>query len=584
MKKKYLIPLWRTLGSVWLAVPVLTALGLVLGIATFYEARFGTAAVQRDVYQSFWFFLLQFFLVVNLAVAALRRWPWQKSHAGFVLVHAGIISMLVGGFIGTHFGEEGTLLIPEGSTQSEMQLNRWYLTVDQPNPGFHLEIPTAFEARPWIESPNQSFEVSTENQTYHLLVDRYFPDAVAQETVVEDPHGAPAVQLEVLPKSHLRSGPRPIWLWARDTERFSAHFGPIHLMFLEANTDKALRALLAKPKKVTVSGQGTLVFQFPWGKPHRVNVTKALKQPVALVGTPYRVRVRKYFTELAVTPEGVVNQSNRPKNPAVVYTLLGPDGEDTQMVLATDPDFFRTHGRAPAFPHRARLDHPVETTPLPANLVAVIKGPSGQLQSVVTDSNSKIIERKALSVGGTFEHPKLNVEIRLVQWIKTAARKVSYQAGASREVRFPVVRVQVEGPAGTESVWLPEGTQRLVSVGGHPLSLRYGSKRQHLPFSVTLLDFRKQLYPGTNMPAGFESEVELHDEERGVTLKQLIWMNEPLKYRGYSLFQSSYLEDPVEATVLSVRKDPGVPLVYIGFLTIVAGLVVMFYFKPRKVN
>lgn len=56
-------------------------------------------------------------------------------------------------------------------------------------------------------------------------------------------------------------------------------------------------------------------------------------------------------------------------------------------------------------------------------------------------------------------------------------------------------------------------------------------------------------------------------------------MNNPLKYRGYSFFQSAYLEGPPEATVLAVRKDPGTPLVYLGCLIVIAGVVSMFIFR-----
>ncbi|MBI4314152.1 MAG: cytochrome c biogenesis protein ResB, partial [Candidatus Omnitrophica bacterium] len=97
-----------------------------------------------------------------------------------------------------------------------------------------------------------------------------------------------------------------------------------------------------------------------------------------------------------------------------------------------------------------------------------------------------------------------------------------------------------------------------------------------------LIDFRKKNYPGTSMAASFESDVELTDAAQGITLKRLINMNNPLKHRGFTLFQASYSETPVETTVLSVRKDPGVPLVYTGFFTVIAGLIMMFYWKPKR--
>ena len=59
-------------------------------------------------------------------------------------------------------------------------------------------------------------------------------------------------------------------------------------------------------------------------------------------------------------------------------------------------------------------------------------------------------------------------------------------------------------------------------------------------------------------------------------------MNNPLKHRGFSLFQSSFVPGDVETTVLSVRKDPGTPFVYTGFLIILAGVIGLFTSRSRR--
>jgi cytochrome c biogenesis protein ResB len=71
------------------------------------------------------------------------------------------------------------------------------------------------------------------------------------------------------------------------------------------------------------------------------------------------------------------------------------------------------------------------------------------------------------------------------------------------------------------------------------------------------MDFRKITYPGIDLAAGFESDVQLTDTARGLILMRKISMNNPLRYRGYSLFQSSFIEGEPQTTVLSVRNDPG---------------------------
>ena len=97
-----------------------------------------------------------------------------------------------------------------------------------------------------------------------------------------------------------------------------------------------------------------------------------------------------------------------------------------------------------------------------------------------------------------------------------------------------------------------------------------------LPFTVKLEDFVLETYPGTMRPAGFMSIVQITDRDTGRTFPARIWMNHELHYRGYALFQSSYQQSHGrEATVLSVSKDPGQTIAFVGFITLVLGMVLV---------
>ena len=161
------------IGSITIAVPLLVAIALVLAWGTIYEARFGTAAVQRFIYHSWWFQTLLGFLAVNLALAALERYPWQRRHLPFVLAHIGIILVLVGGILGSRFGVEGQLIIPEGQAERTLQQPGNILTIHQPNPGLHHVIPTNFETQAWVHEPNLRVPVQLPGRSVQLTVDRY---------------------------------------------------------------------------------------------------------------------------------------------------------------------------------------------------------------------------------------------------------------------------------------------------------------------------------------------------------------------------------------------------------------------------
>lgn len=105
---------------------------------------------------------------------------------------------------------------------------------------------------------------------------------------------------------------------------------------------------------------------------------------------------------------------------------------------------------------------------------------------------------------------------------------------------------------------------------GHVIS------RHELPFTVKLDDFVLETYPGTRRPSGFLSKVQITDHASGQTFPARIWMNHELHHRGYALFQSSYQQSMGrEATVLSVSKDPGQTVVFVGFITLIAGMIIV---------
>lgn len=97
-----------------------------------------------------------------------------------------------------------------------------------------------------------------------------------------------------------------------------------------------------------------------------------------------------------------------------------------------------------------------------------------------------------------------------------------------------------------------------------------------LPFTVKLDDFVMDTYPGTRMPSGFASHVQITDRDTGRAFPARIWMNHELHHRGFALYQSSYQQQGGrEMTILSVSKDPGQPIAFVGFITLVAGMILV---------
>ena len=69
--------------------------------------------------------------------------------------------------------------------------------------------------------------------------------------------------------------------------------------------------------------------------------------------------------------------------------------------------------------------------------------------------------------------------------------------------------------------------------------------------------------------------------ENGKTMvTKTIEVNDALKYKGFVFYQSSYDPEGERYTGLQVTKNPGLIVVYTGFILLCLGIVFIFYVKP----
>jgi hypothetical protein len=102
-----------------------------------------------------------------------------------------------------------------------------------------------------------------------------------------------------------------------------------------------------------------------------------------------------------------------------------------------------------------------------------------------------------------------------------------------------------------------------------------------LPFSIKLLDFAKITYPNSDQASEYQSLVEITDGNR--KWEQTIAMNEPLRYQGYALYQSSFIEvGDAQASVLSIVKNDSWLAPYFGTFVLALGLVWQSILHSKK--
>ncbi len=118
-----------------------------------------------------------------------------------------------------------------------------------------------------------------------------------------------------------------------------------------------------------------------------------------------------------------------------------------------------------------------------------------------------------------------------------------------------------------------DGLKRMPSFDVGPDHYEVAMRRAErvLPFAVKLLEFKKSNHPGTDIARAYAATVEVQDG--GTAWRTEISMNAPLRHRGYTLYQASFIDrDGALSSVLTVVKDRGQIFPYLSCALLCLGL------------
>jgi hypothetical protein len=138
----------------------------------------------------------------------------------------------------------------------------------------------------------------------------------------------------------------------------------------------------------------------------------------------------------------------------------------------------------------------------------------------------------------------------------------------------------VAGGEGLGTYWVSNalGAPQGFAREGRTWRLVLRPRRYYLPFSVTLKEFKHDIYPGTDIPKNFSSLVRLNDPSAGEDRDALIYMNHPLRYGGKTFYQASFGQGD-QLSVFQVVRNPGWLIPYLSCVLVALGMILHFGVK-----
>lgn len=118
-----------------------------------------------------------------------------------------------------------------------------------------------------------------------------------------------------------------------------------------------------------------------------------------------------------------------------------------------------------------------------------------------------------------------------------------------------------------------------VTVDGKEYELALRFRREYKPYQVTLKDVSRINYGGTETPRDYSSTILITDKDSGAVQEGRTWMNNPIRYRGETFYQSQYNLDRAsntEITGLQVVENSGWVIPYVTCMMVMVGMLAHF--------
>jgi len=143
---------------------------------------------------------------------------------------------------------------------------------------------------------------------------------------------------------------------------------------------------------------------------------------------------------------------------------------------------------------------------------------------------------------------------------------------------MPTVFVELVGPEGSLGTYIASTQLALAqpfTVGKRSYSLTMRTAREYKPFTLKLLELHHDVYAGSDIPRNFSSRVHLSTPDGKEDRDVVIFMNNPLRYGGYTFYQYQ-MNQASNNSVFQVVRNPSWLIPYISCLLLTIGMSIHF--------
>lgn len=578
-------------------------LGILLIIAVTVATIFGTLVFQKrmpqdyiaaygeslyrifatfhfvDLFHSVWFVNVLFVLVVNIAYCYISRRTFNLRHLGGYVLHFGIVVSIAGACVGYVYGVKGVIQLNENDRVDsfisraqtgpprihlgyELVLDdftiEWYepkylvMTYQVGQFGGNLISSLNVEKKKeqTVAEAGVRFEVLdfSENGWEAGIGDRDLPDMPAESPSGAAPYPIVNITIEdlTLRRMTMDEAKASGWLAAYHDRQY--RFRNVF------ETDAEVVFHWSRPPELTDilegTGDGTeeteqggnLIVYRHGGNTRTVEVEPG--KAYRLEGTPFVVRVTGYYPDFRIDAGKPYSASDQPRNPAVSVEVTDTENPETQY----KPSYLFARQELRGMMHRENLPEGLElefeagrASPAGGTRVFII----GEDEKVYVTSGSVLTGESPIELGTPipFESSDHSLLLSVQEFYRDEplCRLVVYEGGAADTM---VVSPLFDDPIRHRNTQFVTTFQRERDI----------------------LDYKSRVRV-------FEDGEEL--------FARTIEVNHPLVYGGYAIYQQSYDEVDWTWTGFEVVRDPGLWIVYFGFIMMCLGSIYVFYVRPR---